>query len=180
MPSAEGEILERNGNAICGASLLKMEGTPTNPRDVEGSLTILPGDGPLLARGVCRLLRDLGYGTLTEFSLRSRRRADAIGVSGNGHVVIVETKTSETDYRTDAKWHEYREFCDAFYFAVPREFPKGLIPEDCGLIVADAHGAAVVREAPLHPLHSSRRKALLLRFAVAASTRLQRMVDPEP
>ena len=141
---------------------------------------IRPGDGTLLARGVCRLLRELGYGTLTEFSLKSRRRADAIGVSGNGHIVIVETKTSETDYRTDAKWHEYREFCDAFYFAVPREFPKHLIPQDCGLIVADAHAAAILRAAPAHLLHASRRKALLLRFAVAASNRLQRLLDPEP
>lgn len=140
---------------------------------------IMPGDGPLLARGVCRLLRDLGYGTLTEFSLKTRRRADAIGVSSTGQIVIVETKTSETDYKTDGKWHEYRDFCDAFYFAVPREFPRALIPEDCGLMVADAHGAAVLREAPMHLLHASRRKALLLRFAVAASMRLQRLVDPE-
>jgi len=142
-------------------------------------MPIMPGDGPLLARGVCRLLRDLGYGTLTEFSLKTRRRADAIGVSGTGQIVIVETKTTETDYRSDGKWHEYRDFCDAFYFAVPREFPRELIPEDCGLMVADAHGAAVLRPAPTHRLHASRRKALLLRFAVAASTRLQRLVDPE-
>ena len=134
---------------------------------------------PEVTRGACRLLRKMGYGTLTEFPLRNGRRADALGVAGNGHVVAIEVKTSVADYRGDGKWPQYRDFCDAFYFAVPPEFPREILPADCGLIVADAYGAAVVRDAPPHALHASRRKALVLQFALLAGGRLQRLTDPD-
>ena len=39
-------------------------------------------EAPALARGICRLLEDLGYATLTEFTLRSGRRVDVIGLDG--------------------------------------------------------------------------------------------------
>ena len=41
------------------------------------------------------------------------------------------------------------------------------MPEDAGLIVADAFGAEVVREAPEHRLSGATRRAVLLRFAHA-------------
>lgn len=132
-------------------------------------------DAIQLARGVCRALEDRGFGALTEFSLINGRRADVIAVDGAGRFVIVEIKTSEADFRTDRKWPEYRDFCDLFYFAVPVEFPKHLIPESCGLLVADAFGAAAVRESIETAMHPSRRKALLLRFALAATSRLQQL-----
>lgn len=135
--------------------------------------------GVLVARGVCRLLREMGYGTLTEFSLRTGRRLDAVAVGGNGHVIGVEVKTSVADFRADGKWPEYRDFCDAFFFAVPPDFPQEILPEDCGLIVADGYGAAILRPAPVHPVNGSRRKTLLLRFALMASGRLQCLLDPE-
>jgi hypothetical protein len=133
-----------------------------------------------LARGVCRTLAALGYGALTEFTLRTGRRADVIGVNGAGEVTIVEIKTSEADFRSDQKWPEYLPFCDSFYFAVPEGFPRHILPEDCGLMVADPYASAVLRESPaLPPMSGARRKALLLRFAMTASLRLQRLVDPE-
>jgi len=133
-----------------------------------------------LARGVCRTLRALGYGALTEFTLRTGRRADVIGVSSAGEVVIVEIKTSESDFRADQKWPEYLEFCDRFYFAVPREFPQRILPADCGLMVADSYESVVVRaSAELPSLSGARRRALILQFGIAASARLQRLVDPE-
>lgn len=135
---------------------------------------------PLVTRGVCRLLRAMGYGTLTEFPLRNGRRADALGIAANGHVVAVEVKTSIADYRGDAKWPHYRDFCDAFYFAVSPQFPRDIIPEECGLIVADHYDAAMIRDAAAHPLHPSRRKALVLQFALLAGGRLHRLTDPGP
>jgi len=133
-----------------------------------------------LARGVSRTLAALGYGTLIEFTLNTGRRADIIGVSGAGDVVIVEIKTSEADFRSDLKWQEYLPFCDSFYFAVPEDFPHAILPEECGLIVADAYSSVILRPSPdLPPMAGSRRKALLLRFALTATSRLQRLVDPE-
>ena len=143
-----------------------------------GDVTVF--DGPSLARGVCRALHQLGYASLTEFTLGSGRRADVIGMDAGGAIAIIEIKSSLADYRADRKWRGYLDYCDLFFFAVPEDFPREILPEDCGLLVADAYGAAVVREAPVLDLHPSRRKAQLLRFAQVAAQRLARMVDPPP
>lgn len=132
----------------------------------------------LLARGVGRALAQRGYASLTEVSLANGRRADVMGLGRAGEIVIVEVKSSLQDFRGDAKWPEYREFCDRFYFAVAEQFPREAIPADCGLIVADGFGAAVLREAPLMPLAAARRKAVMLRFALLGSDRLRRLLDP--
>lgn len=131
-----------------------------------------------LARGLCRTLADQGYGTLVEFSLNNGRRADVIGLDGAGRFVIIEIKTSEADFRADRKWPEYREHCDLFYFAVPVGFPQEILPPECGLMVADAYGAAIIREAEDVPMNGSRRRAQVLRFGLVASERLQRLADP--
>ncbi len=126
---------------------------------------------PIL-RGVVRLLMDLDYRPLTEFSLPDGRRADVAAVDGSGAFAIVEIKSSTSDYRADTKWGCYRAWCDRFFFAVGPEFPQSLIASDVGLIVADAYEGVVIRAAPVCPLNASRRRALLVRFARTASSRL--------
>ena len=132
----------------------------------------------LLARGVGRALAQRGYASLTEVSLANGRRADVMGLGRAGELVIVEVKSSLQDFRSDAKWPEYREFCDRFYFAVAQDFPRDAIPTDCSLIVADGFGGAVLREAPMLALAAARRKAVTLRFALVSSERLRRLLDP--
>ena len=132
----------------------------------------------LLARGVCRALAQRGYATLTEMSLANGRRADVMALGRGGELVIVEVKSSLQDFRNDAKWHEYREFCDRFYFAVADDFPRDAIPEDCGLFIADGFGGAIVREASTFALAAARRKAVTLRFALVSAERLRRVLDP--
>ena len=134
---------------------------------------------PVLSRGVARAFHEFGYASLTEFTLRSGRRVDVIAVDPGGTIAIVEIKSSVEDFRADRKWHEYLDFCDQFFFAVPAEFPHGILPEDCGLLVADAYGAEVLREAPLYKLNAARRRAQILRFAQAAAQRLARFTDPD-
>ena len=77
-----------------------------------------------LARGVGRLLGDVGYATLPEFSLRNNRRADVAGLDAKGRFMIVEIKSSTADFRADQKWPEYLEFCDAFVFRDPVTEPR--------------------------------------------------------
>ncbi|MCC7272117.1 MAG: MmcB family DNA repair protein [Alphaproteobacteria bacterium] len=132
----------------------------------------------VLARGIRRALADLGYGTLTELVLASGRRADVAGIDRRGDIVIVEIKSSLADLRADAKWPEYRDHCDALYFAVPDGFPLHVLPDATGILVADGFGAALLRDAPRHPLPAARRRAVTLRFAMAASLRLGRLEDP--
>jgi hypothetical protein len=137
-----------------------------------------PASG-LLARGICRALEQLGYASLLEFPLANGRRADILALGKTADLLIIEVKSSVADFRADRKWAFYREYADRLYFAVPNEFPSVLIPEECGLIVADAFGAAVLRHGTLTPLAPARRRALTLRFGLAAATRLRRHLDPE-
>jgi hypothetical protein len=120
----------------------------------------------------------MGLATLTEFTLRTGRRVDVIGLDPGGAVTIVEVKSSLEDFRSDGKWPEYLDYCDHFYFAVPDGFPLEVLPEDCGLLAADAYSAVILRPAPQRPLNGARRRALLLRFAAAAAQRLHRLTDP--
>ena len=133
----------------------------------------------LLARGVCRALDQLGYASLVEFPLANGRRADILGLGKTGDLVIVEIKNSVADFRADRKWASYRDFADHLYFAVPNHFPQVLIPEECGLMVADPFGAAVLRDGRSTPLNPGRRRALTLRFARIGAARLRRCLDPD-
>ena len=135
-------------------------------------------DAVRLARGVCRAFDQRGFASLLEFPLASGRRADVMALHRGGELAIVEIKSSIGDFRADQKWPEYREWCDRLYFAVAAGFPVELIPEDCGLIVADGFGAELLRESPCLPLTATRRKAVTLRFAIAGAARLRRLVDP--
>ena len=138
-----------------------------------------PATAALLARGVCRALDQLGYSSLVEFPLASGRRADILGLGKAGDLLIIEIKSSVADFRADRKWASYRDFADRLYFAVPNDFPQGLIPEEGGLMVADPFGAALLRDGRTTPLNPSRRRALTLRFARIAAARLRRCLDPE-
>jgi hypothetical protein len=95
---------------------------------VEAVQSAPPDLAVLLARGVCRTLADHGLATLTEFTLGSGRRVDVIGLDRGGRVTIVEVKSSLADFRSDLKWPEYLDFCDRFFFAVPEDFPRGVLP----------------------------------------------------
>ncbi|MDP6704804.1 MAG: MmcB family DNA repair protein [Alphaproteobacteria bacterium] len=143
------------------------------------SLVATPDSADLLARGISRLLAQMGYATLTEFRLRNGRRADVAGINAKGRIVIVELKRSLQDYRTDGKWPEYLDYCDSFYFAAPKGFDHQHLPAEQGLILADRYGAAVIRPAAEQPaLHASRRREVTLRFALAAASRLGQLLDP--
>lgn len=125
-----------------------------------------------IARGVLRLMTDHGYAGVTEMTLANGRRADVAAIGPGGEITIVEIKSSVADFRSDQKWPEYRPFCDRFYFAVGHDFPQGLIPDETGLIIADAFGGAILREPECEKLVAARRKAVTLRFARLAATRL--------
>ena len=131
-----------------------------------------------ITRGVRRWCRERDWPNLAEFSLPNNRRADVLALDGPGRVTIIEVKSSIPDFKSDQKWPEYRAYCDWFYFAVPRDFPGELIPEECGLIRADAYSAVVERGAPEHKLAAARRKMLTARFARLAAMRLQMLEDP--
>ena len=124
-----------------------------------------------VTRGAARLMAALGWAPAFEFPLPNGRRADLLCLSPKGEFAIVEVKSCLEDYRCDQKWGEYAPFADAFYFAVPPEFPREHIPSGPGLIVADGFGGAILTPAPVEPLAGARRKALTLQFARLAAMR---------
>jgi len=149
--------------------------------DAEPDLTLpprRPDETMVVTRGVKRHLVQLGFAVVEELPLASGRRADVVGLSPSGDIWIVEVKSSVEDFRVDQKWPFYRLHSDRLYFATSPRVPLDIFPEDCGLIVADAHGGEILREAPEHRLAAATRKATTLRFARAAAVRLHMLQDP--
>lgn len=129
-------------------------------------------------RATARLCLQLGWAPVHEMTLPNGRRADIMALRPDGGLVCIEVKSGPRDFLADAKWPEYRAFCDALFFAVDADFPDNLLPRDTGLIIAAAGIADLLREAPAHPLAPARRRALLHRFAALAAMRLATMQDP--
>ena len=132
----------------------------------------------MVARGVRRMLRAHGFSSVTELGLLSGRRADIVALHPDGTVHIVEIKSSIADFRADQKWRDYRAHCDRLFFAIPETVPPEIMPQDAGLIVADAYGAHVMREAAEHRMLPATRRAVLLRFALVAADRMHGLSDP--
>lgn len=137
------------------------------------------GNTQEVLRGVSRMMLELGHSPLAEFSLPNGRRLDVAAVSSTGAFIGVEIKVSVEDLRADSKWHEYLEYCDQYFFAVPDGFPQELLPADHGLIVADKFGGAILRNASSAAISAARRKAMLIRFARIAAERHARLIDPQ-
>lgn len=130
-----------------------------------------------VARGVLRLFLQMDIRSVLELPINNGRRIDVAGLDRKGRVIFVEIKSSLNDFRTDNKWPEYLEHCDEFYFAVDTDFPREVLPEDWGLILADRFGAQVVRPSPRQTVHPTRRKAITLDIARAAAGRLQTLLE---
>ena len=145
----------------------------------------LPPDGRqsqaalAIRRGVCRRLRAEGFALIPELSLPSGRRADLVAVDPKGAVLIIEIKSSVEDFRADSKWPDYLLHADRFYFATGPSVPADIFPSTAGLMVADAYGAEIIRQAPEDRLHASVRKTMLIRIARTGAVRLHDLEDPD-
>lgn len=149
----------------------------------------VPADTSLLtaadvARGIGRLFARNDIWCLSEVPLRNGRRADLMGIDARGQVVIVEIKVARSDLLGDAKWPDYLDFCDRFFWGLPPGIDRTPLeseayrPEICGLIVADGYDAEILRPAALAPLASARRKAEVERLARIAMRRHTALIDP--
>ena len=65
------------------------------------------------------------------------------------------------------------------FFAFLQDLPREIFPEETGLIIADAYDAHLARPAPEHRLPAPTRKSMMVRFAMAAAQRINRLVDPQ-
>jgi hypothetical protein len=132
----------------------------------------------LIRRAAARLCVQLGWAPLHEVTLPNWRRADILALRPDGGFACIEVKSGLRDFLADAKWHEYRDFCDALYFAVDAAFPQDKLPQDTGLIVTAEQEAVLVRDAPPHRLPPATRRTMTHRFATLAALRLAGVEDP--
>ena len=131
-----------------------------------------------IMRGVSRMLGGQNFASLPEVTLPNYRRADLLAVGPRGEIWIIEIKSSLTDFQADKKWPDYLDYCDNFFFAVEPAFPIDRLPEACGLILADAYGAEIMRPAPVTKLAAARRMVITRRVARVGANRLRRLSDP--
>ena len=132
---------------------------------------------PEVARGVSRLLIQQGFSPILEFTLPNGRRLDVAALGPGGEMLGVEIKVALADLKGDAKWPEYLDYCDLFYFAIPPDFPPEHVPGETGLIIADRYGGEIIKPSQSQTLHASRRKAVTVSFAKVAAERLSAILD---
>ncbi|MDT1063383.1 MmcB family DNA repair protein [Paracoccus sp. CPCC 101403] len=150
--------------------------TEISPADDPTLLPAMPGQR--LARGVTRMLSALGHAALPEFVPVGGLRVDVISISPKGEIWVVECKSCRADFIADRKWQGYLEFCDRFFWAIDADFPQDLLPEGCGLIMADSWGAELIRMGPETRLAGARRTRLLREIARVSTGRLMAVTDP--
>jgi hypothetical protein len=145
------------------------------------------GDGRPAAsvvRGICRLFARNDIWCIAEMPLRCGRRADLMGIDARGQVVIVEVKVSKADLLGDAKWTDYLDYCDRFYWGLSSALDPAMVaheaflPERSGLIVADGYDAEIVRPAASVPMVAARRRVEVERLARASMRRMVTSSDP--
>ena len=134
--------------------------------------------GQILARGVSRHLLSYDFVSVEELVPTPGRRVDVMALGPKGEIWIVECKSSRADFQSDHKWQDYLQWCDRYFWAVDQEFPSEILPDDTGLIMADAYDAAILRMAPEHRLAPARRKVMIQKFARHAARRAQASRDP--
>ncbi|MXP10765.1 MmcB family DNA repair protein [Pseudoblastomonas halimionae] len=138
-----------------------------------------------VARGIQRLFARNDIWCVSEMPLRGGRRADLMGIDAKGKVVIVEIKVARADLVGDAKWTDYLDHCDRFFWGVPPHLDRAMLereshrPDCCGVIVADGYDGEILRPAPLQPLAAARRKVEVEALARTAMRRLTGLGDPE-
>lgn len=155
---------------------------------MSGSALPLPDSQPLaavdVARGIGRLFARNDIWCLAEVPLRNGRRADLMGIDAKGLIVIVEIKVARADLLGDAKWPDYLDFCDRFYWGLPPGLDRTPLeteayrPQTCGVIVADGYDAEILRPAALAPLAPARRKTQVEHLARMAMRRHMALIDP--
>lgn len=134
-----------------------------------------------LANGVATHLIARDMMPLFEFPLQKTWRADVIALGKSGEIWIVEVKSSVRDFTNDKKWQNYVPFADLFFFAVPENFPREILPPEYGLILTDKYDAELVQfPQKTQKLAPARKKALTLQFARLAARRLSHQTSNAP
>ena len=135
--------------------------------------------GQRIARGVARHLARLNFASLEEFVPTRGLRVDLMAIGPKSEIWIIECKSGRADFMADKKWQGYLDYCDSFFWAVDMQFPTNILPDEGGLIVADAFDAEILRIPEESTLSPARRKKIIHKFGRDAALRLRAFRDPD-
>lgn len=101
-----------------------------------------------------RYFADKGFSVYEEIGLKKggNLRADVVAINLKGQIIITEVKSCWQDFASDNKWKNYLEFCNKFYFCIPKwlyesekgEFIKNVCKENkVGLFIINYHDSEV-------------------------------------
>ena len=115
----------------------------------------------------------LNFASLEEFVPTRGLRVDLMAIGPKSEIWIIECKSGRADFMADKKWQGYLDYCDSFFWAVDMQFPTNILPDEGGLIVADAFDAEILRIPEESPLSPARRKKIIHKFGRDAALRLR-------
>jgi len=127
---------------------------------------------------VCRHLLGHDFVTVEELTPTLGLRVDVMALGPKGELWVIECKSSRADFVCDQKWRGYLAWCDRYFWAVDDAFPTELLPDDTGLIIADAYQAEIIRMGPETKLPPARRRVMVQKFARHAARNWQVARDP--
>lgn len=123
----------------------------------------LKNKSKLIRHEVSKYLSKKGYSCHYEVGLNKwgKARADVFAFNYKRNIVVVEVKSSWTDYKNDTKWQTYLPYSNQFYFAVAQDFP--LKPEFLEALKSQGAGLLVINldSFNVHKYHSGSIKCLL-------------------
>lgn len=130
-----------------------------------------------LKQASANLFLRYGFSCTYELGVESwgKYRADVCGCNLKGQIVIVETKSSVSDFRTDQKLGMYLAHCDRFYVAFTRKVWNKIrvkpeltssLPKGVGVIVLEDDGYAYIKKpCRLEQMSPESRLKILARLA---------------
>lgn len=99
-----------------------------------------------------------GYAVFRELAVQpwGNRRADVVGITLGGYIIIVEVKSCRADLTADKKYQQYLPHCNRMYVAfphtmtVPKELSAKLKADGIGIMKLGANGLVNVSQRAKH------------------------------
>jgi hypothetical protein len=131
-----------------------------------------------IQRGVGRMLRGAGFACVPELSLANGRRADVLALGRKGEDLDHRDQVFTSRLSERQQVARLHGILRQVLLCHTADMDPSLIDEGAGLIIADAWGADIVRDAAEDQACSARRKAVTLLVARTAAMRLHSATDP--
>ena len=126
-----------------------------------------------------QFLSSNGYKVLSEFALPNKKRVDIIAINLKKEIIIVEVKSNKKSLKYDKKWKNYLKYCNYFYFATNEKLKEFHFSKNIGVIQNNSNTAKIIKKSKYQKLSENKKKELIFRIALSATSKFHRLIDPE-